>query len=158
MRTRRLGTESAPIRTTHSVILISVGPHRMGIDAGALKEIRNDQDLSAKELGCEVILSAHALFGVNKLQGKRLLVLRPGRVAVRVDRVDRMIEAGAVRPLPRAFQGAERQWYLGYILDGEIVFPMLNPQTLEREALAALSNCADSADEAQDVSLEVVAQ
>lgn len=157
MRTRRLGTERAPIRTSHSVILISVGPYRMGIDAGALKEIRNDLDLSAKELGCEAILSAHALFGVRRQQGKRLLVLRPGRVAVRVDRVDRMIEAGAVRPLPRAFQGAERQWYLGYILEGEIVFPMLNPQTLEREALAAASVSADSLGEAQDVTLEAVA-
>ena len=139
------------------MILISVGPHRMGIDAGALKEIRNDQDLSAKELGCEAILSAHALFGVKRQQGKRLLVLRPGRVAVRVDRVDRMIEASAVCSFPRAFQGAERQWYLGYILEGEIVFPILNSQTLEREALAALSNGTGSAGEAQDVTLEVVA-
>jgi hypothetical protein len=134
MRAGRLGIERPALRASNAVILFWVGPYRMGIDAGALKEIRNDQNLAPEEFGCEAILSAHALLGVPTGQEGRLLVLRPGRVAVRVDRVERMIETTALRPLPQAFQGAERSWYSGLVLVGETVCPMMNPETLKREA------------------------
>jgi hypothetical protein len=105
----------------------------MGIEAVALKEIRNDHRQTATEVSGSIIVSSHAIFGVNSGHPERLLVLRPGRVAIRVDRVDRMIEAGAILPLPRAFQGAERGWYLGLIFDGENIFPILNPEMVSRE-------------------------
>jgi chemotaxis signal transduction protein len=137
MRTGRLGTARPAARTKLAIILFWVGPYRLGIDASSLKEIRNDEGATAVELGCQSILSAHAFLGISGAEGKRLLVLRPGRVALRVDRVERMIEANAVRPLPQAFRGAEREWYRGFACDGEMIFPVLNPETVRRAAQAA---------------------
>jgi hypothetical protein len=133
MRNGRLGPSQPPARKTHAVIVFWVGPYRMGIEAGSLKEIRNEHRQTATEVCGATIVSSHTIFGVNSGKEERLLVLRPGRVAIRVDRVDRMIETGAILPLPRAFQGAESEWYCGLIRDGEIVFPMLKPEMLALE-------------------------
>lgn len=134
MRAGRLGPARPSVPATKAVILFGVGPHRMAIGAADVKEIRKDRDLAPAEIGCHSILSAHALFGVPPGQEARLLVLRGGQVAVRVDRVERMVETGALRPLPRAFQGAERAWYSGLVLADGTVVPLLNPETMEREA------------------------
>jgi chemotaxis signal transduction protein len=134
MRAKRLGLAEAAVRESKAVILFWVGPYRIGIDARALKEIRNERDLAPKQLGGAVILSAHALLGVPPGSGERVLVLRHGRVAIRVDRVERMVEASAVRPLPRAFQGAERAWYSGFAMAGDAVVPLLNPEVLEQKS------------------------
>src|SRR5689334_3086372 len=128
MRIGRLGHGQPPTRKNHAVIVFWVGSYRMGIEAGALKEIRNDHRQTATEIWGATIVSSHAIFGVATGKEEHLLLIRPGRVAIRVDRVERMIETGAVLPLPRAFQGAEREWYRGLVMDGEIVFPMLNPE------------------------------
>jgi len=140
MRTGRRGSALSPIRATFSVILFWVGPHRLGIEARYLQEIRYDAGLSPEDMGFEAILSAHEMLSVGNPRGQRLLVLRPGRLALRVDNVDRMIEIGALSPLPRAFQGAERAWYLGLALDGESIFPLLNPQEIERKAAERSKN------------------
>jgi hypothetical protein len=134
MRAGRLGVARPAIQASNAVILFWVGPYRMGIDAAALKEIRNDNRLAEEASGCEAILSAHALLGVPAGSEGRLLVLRPGRVGVRVDRVERMIETGVLRSLPLVFCGAERAWYSGLILIGDTVCPMMNAETLMREA------------------------
>jgi hypothetical protein len=134
MRAGRLGVARPAIRANNAVILFWVGPYRMGIAAAELKEIRNDRRDATEDAGCEAILSSHALLGIPAGPEGRLLVLRPGRVGVRVDRVERMIEAGASRPLPLAFQGAERSWYSGLVMVGETVCPLMNPETLAREA------------------------
>jgi hypothetical protein len=105
----------------------------MGIEACALKEIRNDHRQTATEICGATIVSSHTIFGVVSGKEDRLLVIRPSRVAIRVDRVDRMIETGTILPLPRAFQGAESEWYRGLVLDGEIIFPILNPEAIGRE-------------------------
>ena len=154
MRTGRLGITHAAVRTNNSMILFWVGPYRMGIAAGALKEIRNDQGHTASELGYQAILSTHALLGVPAGPANRLLVLRPGRVAVRVDRVERMIETSAILPLPKAFKGAEREWYFGFVLDGEMIVPVMNPETLEREALLSNLEILTTHNVPQDVSQE----
>jgi len=133
MTTRRLGHTKPPVRKTHAVIVFWVGPYRMGIEAGALKEIRNDHRQTATEICGATIVSSHTIFGVAAGKEERLLVIRPGRVAIRVDRVDRMIETGAILSLPKAFQGAESEWYRGLVLDGEIIFPILNPEAIRRE-------------------------
>ncbi len=117
------------------IILFWVGPYRMGIDARALQEIRNVGDLAPKQLHGVVIISAHEVLGVSHGPGKRVLVLRNGRVAIRVDRVERMVEASAVRPLPRAFRGAERDGYCGLAMAGDAVVPLLNAEALTRESL-----------------------
>ncbi len=113
-----------------------VGPHRFGIPARALKEIRNDLGRPPEEFGCWTILSAHALFGLGRCApNARLLVLNHSRMAIRVDHVEKMIEAGVVHRLPQAFQGAERGWYSGLGIAGETVFPLVNPAAMEHEAL-----------------------
>jgi len=140
MRMGRWSPAPPQIRATFSVILFRVGPHRLGIEARYLKEIRYDAGLSSEEMGFEAILSAHEMFGAGNPRGQRLLVLRPGRLALRVDNVDRMIEIGALSPLPRAFQGAEREWYLGLAWDGKSIFPLLNPQEIERQAAERSKN------------------
>jgi len=132
MRAKRLGPADPAIREPNAVILFRVGPYRLGIDARALKEIRNVRGLAAKDFEGIATLSAHDFLGVPPGPGERVLVLRQGRVALRVDRVERMVEASVVRPLPRAFQGAEREWYRGFAMAGDMVFPLLNPDMLER--------------------------
>jgi chemotaxis signal transduction protein len=134
MRAGRLGVTRPVIETRHSVILFRVGPYRMGIDAGALKEIRHDDAQAARPPGCETVVSAHALFGVPAGPEGRLLVLRDGGVGVHVDRVERMIETRELRPLPQAFHGDERSWYCGLVLVGDSVCPVVNPETLARLA------------------------
>ncbi len=137
MRVGRLGRARPAARETKPIIVFWVGPYRMAIDAGALKEIRNEGDLLGPEWEGAAILSAHSLFGVPPGRSGRLLVLRRGHTIVRVDQVERMIETGALRPLPQAFQGAERRWYCGLALAGETVIPVVNPETLELEAQEA---------------------
>jgi len=133
MRAKRLGIAEAAVRESKAVILFWVGPYRIGIDARVLKEIRNARDLAPQQPGGAVTLSAHALLGVPSGPGERVLVLRHGRASIRVDRVERMVEASFVRPLPRAFQGAERVWYCGFAMAGDAVVPLLNPEALEQK-------------------------
>lgn len=139
MRAGRLGAARPTIQINHAVILFWVGPYRMGIEAGALKEIQNDLHLMPETTGCEAILSAHTLLGVSSGRERRLLVLRPGRVGVCVDRVERMIEVAEVRPLPLAFQGTERQWYSGLIVVDGLICPLMNAATLLREGNSSRS-------------------
>lgn len=144
MRAGGFSPARTEIKSANAVILFWVGPYRMGIPAAALKEIRNhwrpasEGDLGhpPEGLGCDAILSAGALFGVAAEAGGRLLVLRSRNVGIRVDQVERMIEIGKLHPLPRAFQGAERSWYSGITLAGDLIIPLLNPETLASEAIS----------------------
>ncbi len=135
MRTKRSIRANAAAQERKEIILFWVGPYRMGIDARALQEIRNVGDLAPKQLEGVVMVSAHELLGVSHGPGTRVLVLRNGRLAIRVDRVERMVEASAVRPLPGAFRGAEREWYCGLAMAGDAVVPLLNPEVLKCESL-----------------------
>src|SRR5262245_29568250 len=119
--------------SAEALILFCVGPHRMAIVAGAVAKIRKDRGLAPAEIGCTTIVPAHELFGLPAGTGARLLALRSG-VAVRVDRVDRMVESVDVRPLPRAFQGAERDWYRGLAIVDDCVAPLVNPEAFDRQA------------------------
>jgi hypothetical protein len=132
MRAGRLGAARPVMQVNNAVILFRVGPYRMGIAAAALKEIRHDEGMAPP--GCEAVVSAHALLGVEPGEEGRLLILRGSGVGVRVDRVERMIETRELRPLPLAFQGAERSWYCGLVLVGEDVCPVMNPEALLRAA------------------------
>lgn len=132
MRAGRLGAARPVMQVNNAVILFRVGPYRMGIAAAALKEIRHDDGQAPP--GCEAVVSAHALLGVEPGQEGRLLILRGSGVAVRVDGVERMIETRELRPLPQVFQGAERSWYRGLVLVGEEVCPVMSPEALVRAA------------------------
>ncbi len=145
MKEERLLRPRTEVRAKESAILFWVGPYRMAIAASALKAIREDRGLAPAEFGCTAIISAHELFGIPPGPGARLLVLFPGHLAVRVDRVERMAATAALVPLPRAFQGAEREWYCGLALTDGCVVPLVNPKTLEREANRLEEETFDSA-------------
>jgi len=137
MRIGRLTHQGPVAPPTEAVILFWVGAHRMAIGAGAVAKIRKDRGLAPAEIGCSTIVSAHALFGLPPGSGARLLVLRRGSVAVRVDRVERMIETREARPLPEAFQGSERGWYLGLAVVDDLIVPLVNPEAFELQAQQA---------------------
>jgi hypothetical protein len=143
MNTGHHGIVRPLARGGNAVILFWVGPFRLGIDAGALKEIRNGGSFVPEDFGCEVILSARAFFGIPGGPEGHLLVLRPGAVGLGVDRVERMVETIAPAPLPQAFQGVERTWYCGIAFDGESVIPLVNPQALVRETISARSSASE---------------
>lgn len=137
MRIGRLTHHGPVAPPTEAVILFWVGAHRMAIGAGAVAKIRKDRGLAPAEIGCSTIVSAHELFGLPLGSGHRLLVLRRGGVAVRVDRVERMIETREARPLPEAFQGSERGWYLGLAAVDDLIVPLVNPEAFELQAQQA---------------------
>jgi chemotaxis signal transduction protein len=50
------------------------------------------------------------------------------RIAVLVDRIERMAEIAAIHPLPHAFSGRERVWYRGLAYLDDQVIPVMNPK------------------------------
>ena len=137
MKIGRLTHAGPAAPRTEAVILFWVGAYRMAIGAGAVAKIHKDRGLAPAEIGCSTIVSAHALYGLKAGSGARLLVLRRGGVAVRVDRVERMIQTGEARPLPEAFQGSERSWYLGLAVVDDLIVPLVNPESFELQAQQA---------------------
>jgi hypothetical protein len=133
MKAGRLSQAIPVVASAEAVILFSVGPHSMAIHAEAVAKIRKDRGLMPAEIGCSTIVSAAELFGLRPGSGARLLALRGG-VAVRVDRVERMVEAYDLRPLPRAFQGSECDWFRGLAVVEGAVAPLVNPEAFERQA------------------------
>jgi len=147
---------SVPARSQSAIIRFRVGSYTLGIAAGALQEICRDQDLMARERETLPVLSAHEIFGVLAGAELHLLVLNPGLAAFRVDRVERMVVTGAINPLPKAFQGDERIWFLGLAIVDGVILPIVNPKTIEREALARRPKRVVEAVARQDVRQERV--
>jgi hypothetical protein len=54
-------------------------------------------------------------------------MLRQIRVAVLVDKIERMAELSGLHALPRAFVGTERQWYRGLACLDDQVIPVVSP-------------------------------
>jgi chemotaxis signal transduction protein len=55
------------------------------------------------------------------------LILRQLRVAVLVDRIERMVDVAAIHALPLAFAGDERRWYRGLTYIDDHVIPVIQP-------------------------------
>jgi len=161
--------DPAKFRRAHrseAVILFTVANQMFAISADAVQEIRSTDSLagSANEIEQpEISKVRHTLerahrisYVVNACEHLRLrvtrptlvLILRQMRVAVLVDRIERMVEIAAVHALPRAFNGEERTWYRGLAYVDDQVIPVMNPkgfltaeefQQLDRTAGAAAS-------------------
>jgi hypothetical protein len=54
-------------------------------------------------------------------------MLAESPVALKVDAIVRMAEMTKMLPLPRSFQGDERNWYLGLMVMNDTVVPVVNP-------------------------------
>ena len=84
-----------------------------------------------------LVVDANLHFHTPPTQATRILVLRNSSVAVLVDSIDRMCELTAVRKLPQAFSGEERQWYRGLTVVEDKLIPVVNPQAFLSKAESA---------------------
>jgi CheW-like domain len=127
-------------------ILFAVSRQTFAIAADAVQEIRSTDSIAgaASEFECpEVPKVSHSFerahrqyYVVNSCTHFRLRVTRPTlvlilrqlRVAVLVDRIERMTELPAVFDLPLAFSGEERRWYRGLAYLDDHVIPVIDPR------------------------------
>ena len=140
--------ESVKSRRPHrseQVILFDVAKRMFAIAAESVQEIRSTDSLagSANEIEePEVIKVRHTFershqtyyvvnagvhFGLPVTRPTLVLILRRLRVAVLVDRIERMAEVSAVHALPLAFTGDERRWYRGLTYLDDHVIPVIQP-------------------------------
>jgi chemotaxis signal transduction protein len=133
-------------RHTERVILFFVSSQLFAISAAAVREIRSTDSLAGGaveiesgelskvrhvvERGHEIyfVVNACLHFGLPVTRPALVLILRQSRVAVLVDRIERMEEISAIYALPRAFEGDERRWYRGLAYLEDTVIPVLNPE------------------------------
>ncbi len=75
------------------------------------------------------VVDGNVHFGMMPTHSTRVLLLGSAPVGLKVDAIVRMTEIPRVLPLPEAFSGEERQWYLGLALVDGAVVPVLNPDS-----------------------------
>ncbi|HXN19161.1 MAG TPA: chemotaxis protein CheW [Candidatus Binatus sp.] len=131
-------------RRPETVILFNVSNQLFAIAADSVQEIRSTDSLGAAlEIEQQEILkvrhtierghrtyyvvNACAHFGLRVVRPTLVLMLRQIRVAVLVDKIERMAEISGLHALPRAFLGAERQWYRGLAYLEDQVIPVVSP-------------------------------
>jgi len=151
-------------RDPERVILFFVSNHLFAIRAEAVQEIRSTDSLAgaAIEIGnpglpkvrhaierghqTYYVVNACLQFHLPVTRPALALILRQLRVAVLVDRIDRMAEISAVYALPEAFAGDERRWYRGLAYLDDTVIPVIDPEGfLSSEDLACLDQSRDAA-------------
>jgi len=127
------------------VILFAVSNLSFVIAAEDVQEIRSTDSLAgaAVEIAEPLLEKVHhtmerahrtyyivngcAHFSLRIARPTLVLIMRQVRVAVLVDRIERMSEISAVYALPRAFTGAERRWYRGLAYLDDHVIPVVSP-------------------------------
>lgn len=145
----RIAVQEAPKpRRQHraeQVILFSVAKQTFAIAAEAVQEIRSTDGLAGAAIELDqnsvpkvrhtierahrtyFVVNACMHFNLPVARPTLVLILRQLRAAVLVDRIERMVEISAVYPLPRAFEGEERQWYRGLAYLDDHVIPVIEP-------------------------------
>jgi chemotaxis signal transduction protein len=127
------------------VILFYVSGQIFAISAEAVQEIRSTDSLAGSAIEIEnselpkvrhtfergrqtyYVVNACLHFHLPVERPALVLILRQQRVAVLVDRIDRMAEILAVYALPDAFAGEERRWYRGLTYLDDTVIPVIDP-------------------------------
>jgi chemotaxis signal transduction protein len=136
---------SRRLRRVEPVILFSVAHQTFVIAAEAVQEIRSTDSMGGTAVEIDhpqlekvrhtieraprayYVVNAGVHFGLPVTRPTLVLILRQVRVAVLVDRIERMTEISAVHPLPHAYSGAERRWYRGLVYLDDYVLPMIDP-------------------------------
>ncbi|HEY6903775.1 MAG TPA: chemotaxis protein CheW [Candidatus Acidoferrales bacterium] len=158
------GAKRRPSSRRETVILFVVAGQMFAIAADSVQEIRSTDSLSgaANEMEQAVVpkvrhtiernrrtyfvVNAGAHFNLPATRPALVLILRELRVAVLVDRIERMAEIPAVYALPQAFSGPERRWYRGLAFVDDLVIPVIQPAgflTLEEfQKLDRMENAA----------------
>ncbi|HKQ86739.1 MAG TPA: chemotaxis protein CheW [Candidatus Acidoferrales bacterium] len=146
----KIAAQDAPrprhFRAAEPAILFTVSRQFFAIAAHAVQEIRSTDSIAgaASEFGCpEVpkvrhtferarrqyyVVNACAHFGLRATRPTLVLILRQLRVAVLVDRIERMTELPSVYDLPLGFSGEERRWYRGLTYIEDHVIPVVDPR------------------------------
>jgi chemotaxis signal transduction protein len=131
-------------RRPEAVILFTVANQLFAIAAEAVQEIRSTDSLGAaleieqQEIAkvrhtiershrTYYVVNACAHFGLRVERPTLVLMLRQIRAAILVDKIERMAEISGLHALPRAFTGAERQWYRGLAYVDDQVIPVIDP-------------------------------
>jgi chemotaxis signal transduction protein len=132
-------------RPSEQMILFTIANRMFAIAAEAVQEIRSTDSLagSANELDhpevskvrhtlershrTYYVVNAGAHFALPVTRPTLVLILRQLRVAVLVDKIERMAEISTVHALPQAFEGEERRWYRGLTYVDDHVIPVIQP-------------------------------
>jgi chemotaxis signal transduction protein len=131
--------------SSEPMILFRVAHQTFAIAAEAVQEIRSTDGLAGAAMEFEqlavpkvrhtierahrtyYVVNAGAHFGLPVTRPMLVLILRQLRSAVLVDRIERMAHISAILPLPQAFTGQERKWYLGLAYIDDHVIPVIQP-------------------------------
>jgi hypothetical protein len=166
------GGKPRPSSRRETVILFFVARQMFAIAADSVQEIRSTDSLSgaANEMEQSVVpkvrhtiernrrtyfvVNAGTHFNLPATRPALVLILRELRVAVLVDRIERMAEIPPVYALPQAFSGPERRWYRGLAYVDDVVIPVIQPAgflTLEEfQQLDRVENATDAERQAQE--------
>ena len=134
-----------PARQRETVVLFMVANQMFAIAADAVQEIRSTDSLAGSAMEIDQIevgkvrhtierarrryfvVNAGMHFGLPVTRPTLVLILRNLRVAVLIDRIERMAEISSVYPLPLAFAGDERRWYRGLAKVDDLIVPVVQP-------------------------------
>jgi chemotaxis signal transduction protein len=140
-----LDPRSRRTNRSETVILFIVANQMFAIAANSVQEIRSTDSLAgaSNEIGeCLVAKVRHTIVRARRTyyvvnaglhyvlpvtRPALVLILRQLRVAVLVDRIERMVEVSAVHALPSAFAGEELRWYRGLTYVDDLVIPVVEP-------------------------------
>lgn len=164
------GAKSRRARRSETIILFLVAHQTFAISAESVQEIRSTDSLAgaANEIEHPAIGKVHhtierahrtyyvvnacAHFSLPVTRPTLVLILRQLRVAVLVDKIERMAEISAVHPLPRAFAGEEKRWYRGLTYVEDHVIPVINPAGfLTNEEFHLLDRVAKAAESQREM-------
>jgi hypothetical protein len=164
----KIAQQDAPrprkLRSSEPAILFAVSRQLFAIAADAVQEIRSTDSIAGASREFEMpavpkvrhtlergprqyfVVNACTHFGLRVSRPTLVLILRQLRVAVLVDRIERMTELPAVFDLPLAFSGAERRWYRGLAYLNDHVIPVVDPRGfLTAEDFRLLDDAAHAA-------------
>ena len=138
---------TAPRQTHHpeTVVLFAVANQMFAIAADAVQEVRSTDSLAGSAMEIEqmeigkvrhtierarrryFVVNAGMHFGLPVTRPTLVLILRNLRIAVLIDRIERMTEIASVCALPLAFAGDERRWYRGLAKVDDMMLPVIEP-------------------------------
>jgi chemotaxis signal transduction protein len=146
----RIAAQDSPrprkVHPAEAAIIFLVSRRFFAIAADAVQEIRSTDSIAGAASEFEsadvpkvrhTIERAHRQyyvvngcvhFALPIVRPTLVLILRQLRVAVLVDRIERMTELPSVYDLPLAFSGEERRWYRGLAQLDDHVIPVVDPR------------------------------
>lgn len=157
------------VHAAEPAIIFLISRRLFAIGADAVQEIRSTDSIAGAASEFEsadvpkvrhtierghrqyYVVNGCAHFGLAILRPTLVLILRQLRVAVLVDRIERMTGLSSVYDLPLAFSGEERRWYRGLTYLDDHVIPVVDPRGFltaeEFRRLEAVPSAAVPSDE-----------